>query len=257
MGRCQLYAMRWIDRLGSLLLPAHCLLCRAASESPLDLCAACIRCLPRQPVACPRCALPLPVAAVCGGCLRQPPRQQLAWSAFSYAAPLDQMLARLKYGGELAVARSLGQQLAREPCPLVPGAFDLMIPAPLHPRRLRQRGFNQALELCRPLARQLRVALEPDGLRRERDTAPQAGLAAAGRQRNLRHAFVAPQPLSGASVLLFDDVITTGATMQAMARTAIAAGARRITVACLARTPTPGGYKRSSSKPANTAIPKR
>lgn len=144
------------------------------------------------------------------------------------------MIHRLKYRGDLYLAGQLGRMIAAEP---ITDGVDAIVPLPLHRKRLRQRGFNQALELARPLARRSGLPLLCEAVLRQRDTPSQAGLDPAGRKRNLRGAFRCEQAFSGLSVLVVDDVMTTGATLEELARTLKAAGARRVENRVLARTP--------------------
>ncbi|HEY5791083.1 MAG TPA: ComF family protein, partial [Gammaproteobacteria bacterium] len=145
------------------------------------------------------------------------------------------LVTGLKFHGQLAGARLLGgllaEQLAGDPGPW-PQA---LLPVPLHPRRLRQRGFNQALELARPLARELGLALLPDACVRRRDTAAQSGLERAARRRNVRGAFALPRPLGLHHVALVDDVMTTGQTLEALARVLREDGVEQVEVWCVAR----------------------
>lgn len=202
-------------RVVSGLLPQDCGLCGAPSgDSPL--CGECRRSLPRLPEArCPHCALPAAGGAVCGACLARPPHYDATHAAFRYAFPIDRLIQSFKYGHRLALARYLAAELAA----LGPARADLVIPVPLADDRLAQRGFNQALELARPLARQLGVPLLMDGLRRARNTVPQAGLPWRERAQNMRHAFECTADLAGHRVIVVDDVMTTGATLDELART--------------------------------------
>ncbi len=209
--------------LGRLLLPPRCLLCGAAGDAGLDLCRDCRSALPWQTSACARCALPLPQAApFCGACQRTPPSFDAAWATFAYAPPLDRLLPRFKFHADLAAGALLSQLMREAPPPL---AVDALLPVPLHPGRLRERGFNQALELARPLARGRGVPLRPDLLQRVRATPAQTTLDGAARRRNLREAFVAPGPVP-VRVLLVDDVMTTGTTLAACADALKRAGAQ-------------------------------
>ena len=216
------------------------------TESP-DLCPACLGGLPWLRAACARCARPLPAPApACGLCLRRPPPQASTVAAFLYEAPLDRLLPRLKFHQDLAAGRSLAlamapafaAALADAPPPeaLPPEA---LVPLPLHRSRLRSRGFDQTLELARPLARALDLPLRADLLRRQRATAPQSRLDAAARRRNLRDAFSVDPPRLGrvlpAHVVLFDDVMTTGATVQSAAQALLRAGVKRVDVWVCAR----------------------
>lgn len=181
--------------------------------------------------------MPMAVAAeACGTCLRRPPPQDLTRSAFVYRAPLDRLLPRAKFHGDLASTRLLGRLMA---CELADAERpQALVPVPLHRDRLRRRGYDQALELARPLARALALPLRDDLLRRTRATAPQSRLASPQRRRNLRGAFVVST--SGAlpmHVALVDDVMTTGATVEAAATALRRAGVVRVDVWVCARVP--------------------
>ncbi len=215
------------------LLPQDCLLCAAPSGGEL-LCAACHGELPRLPAAaCPRCALPTSGGETCGRCLRHPPHHDRLLAAFPYAFPVDRMLQQLKYGHQLALAGWFGERLGTIAANL---DADLIVPMPLHPRRLAARGFNQALEIARSLPRHTGAVLAATVCERVRETAPQEGLTLLQRRRNLRHAFACRSDLSGRHVLLVDDVVTTGASIDECARTLRLHGARHITVLTVART---------------------
>lgn len=218
-------------RVVSGLLPQDCGLCGAPSgDSPL--CGECRRGLPRLPeVRCPHCALPVAGGAVCGACLARPPHFDATHAAFRYAFPLDRLIQSFKYGHHLALVDFLAGQLAE----LGTARADFVVPVPLSAERLAQRGFNQALELARPLARALGLPLVFDGLHRVHDTAPQAGLPWKERARNVRHAFECRADLTGRRVLVIDDVMTTGATLDEFARTLKASGASRVENRVLAR----------------------
>jgi ComF family protein len=204
----------------------------------LDLCAACRADLPWNTSACLGCARPLPAGASawrCGACLSHPPAWDLAFSALHYALPVDTLVQQLKFQGRLARARLLGELLAQAlqserhtPWPAA------LIPVPLHPSRLRERGFNQARELALPLARHYAIPLREDIVRRIRPTAPQVGLTAAARARNLRGAFTI-DGVPPAHVALIDDVLTTGSTLTAISLALRAAGSTQIEVWTLAR----------------------
>jgi ComF family protein len=181
--------------------------------------------------------LPLALPALlCGRCQRHPPPWQAAWSPFRYGWPLDRLESRFKFSRELAAGRSLVALWQREVRPIELPA--LIVPVPLHRARLRQRGYNQALELARPLARALGVPLSHDLLLRTHPTAAQSELDAPSRRRNVRGAFVvrpnAPLP---AHVAVLDDVMTTGATLAECARVLRRAGVARVDVWALARAP--------------------
>ncbi|MCX7156844.1 MAG: ComF family protein [Rhodocyclales bacterium] len=214
------------------LLPQDCFLCAAPSGDSL-LCPPCIASLPRLTAEhCPVCALPTPGANICGACLKQAPHFDATQAVFRYEFPLDRLIQSLKYVHRLASADFLGRALAQIASPLRP---DLILPVPLAPARLAERGFNQALEIARPLARALGAPMEISRIHRRRDTAPQASLPWKERTKNIRHAFECEIDLTGKTVLLIDDVMTTGATLDELARTLKAHGAARVENLVLAR----------------------
>lgn len=209
----------------NMLLPRECFLCVAASKELL-LCPACRDSLPRMPSDfCPICALPTPRGAVCGACLTRPPHFDASHAVFRYEFPVDSLIHALKYGHRLASADFLASALLEA----APGTRpDLIIPVPLASNRLAERGFNQAVELARPLARQWRVPLDTRAVTRAIDTLPQASLPWKERAKNIRHAFSCGVDLSGKSVIVVDDVMTTGATLNELAGTLKAYGAGRV-----------------------------
>jgi len=215
------------------VLPQDCHLCGSASGDSL-LCAACTAELPRLPQAlCPRCTLPSPTGEVCGRCQKHPPHFDRMIAAFPYAFPIDRLVQQLKYGHQLALASWLGEQLA-EQCEGIEA--NLIIPMPLHPERMAERGFNQSVEIARPVARRLGKTIAFHACQRTRPTSPQEGLSLLQRRRNLKHAFACPTELTGLDILLVDDVATTGASADECARTLKLHGATTVTVAVVART---------------------
>lgn len=220
------------------LLPTSCLLCGGPAMSAIDLCAACERELPWLGPACPRCALPLPVPAVCGVCQRTPPRFAQCIAAFRYAYPVRELLSRFKFDGDLCAGRALSSCLARR---LDDAYADrrsdfLVVPVPLHASRLRSRGFNQAERIARRAAAELELTVSTRSLRRVRSTPDQKSLDLKARRANLRGAFDAIEIPAG-PVALVDDVLTTGATANAAAAALLARGATEVHLWCLARTP--------------------
>lgn len=229
-----------IGQIVRWLLPPCCLVCGEAAQGQ-DLCAACSAALPRNTPACARCGLPLPlVAPACGACLQHPPPFSLLFAPWRYEAAIAQLVPRFKFHHDLAAGRVLAQRAL----PLVVewggcSGVTRIIPMPLHVTRLGKRGYNQALELARPLAQALELPIDVTTLVRRRATTPQTELDAAARHRNLRGAFAAA-PQSGEVVLLIDDVVTTGATVREAARTLLRAGAAEVRVLAMARAPEPG-----------------
>ena len=220
-------------------LPLRCLLCGAPGSGGRDLCPGCARDLTLNRPACSRCALPLAVAApLCAACLKAPPPFAAAWAPFRYGHPLDLLEARFKFRADLAAGRALSSlqiERVRADAPVLP---DAIVPIPLHHARLRSRGYNQAVELARPLARALGIPLRHDLLLRARATDAQSALDAKARRRNVRGAFALTDGVTlPAHVALFDDVMTTGATLREAALTLRRAGVARVDAWVLARAP--------------------
>lgn len=205
------------------LLPPHCLLCGDPGHAGLALCAGCLAELPRNIHPCVRCAEPLPVTGpdlpelrVCGRCLWRPPPYDAVHVPFRYASPIDWLVRRLKFHGDLAAGRLLGQLLVRE-CGAWSNSVNAIVPVPLHPRRLVERGFNQSAEIARPLARALGVPVRFDALARGGSTVAQMDLPARRRRINVRGVFAPRRPPAG-PVILIDDVVTTASTVREAAR---------------------------------------
>jgi ComF family protein len=223
-------------RLGRALLPPTCVVCGGEGED-LDLCAACRAALPWNRHACRRCALPLAgdgTQAVCGLCRLAPPPLERVQCPLHYAFPVDRLLPRLKFHGDLAAGAVLATVAAWALDPEDPPAA--LVPVPLHAARLRQRGYDQALEIARALSRQCGPPVRADALRRVRATAAQSRLDARARRGNLQDAFsLRPGVRLPAHVALVDDVMTTGATLHACARALREGGVERVDAWCLAR----------------------
>jgi ComF family protein len=213
-------------RITSYLFGGSCFVCRGAARELL--CAQCAAELPRleRPL-CPRCALESPGGAICGRCLTEGPAYDATHAALAYDFPADALVHALKFRGELALAPLLAGLLA----PKVRGKVDHVVAVPLSAERLRRRGYNQAVEIARYLGK-VDIGL----LERTRDAPPQIELPYAERQRNVRGAFRCTRMLIGARVAVVDDVMTTGATLDEMARTLKAAGAAHVENWVVART---------------------
>ncbi|MDR2364270.1 MAG: ComF family protein [Zoogloeaceae bacterium] len=216
------------------LLPPLCLLCGApCAADDATLCAQCRGDLPAPPAAhCPHCLLETAYGEPCGACLAHPPHFDRAFTLYRYDFPINRLVQDLKYHARFALARRWGEQLAETSADF---PADCVVPLPLHPERLRERGYNQALEIARHCARVRRLPLDAASLTKCRATPPQASLSLKARQRNLKGAFVSCRDFSGQRVLLIDDVLTTGATANEAARVLKLHGAARVAVATVAR----------------------
>lgn len=227
-----------IRPLFNRIVPPACLLCGARSTR--SLCPGCLAGLPwhRQPQ-CPQCALPTPDGQLCGACLQHPPAFDRTHAALAYAFPLDRMIPRLKYHGQLAIAPVLGACLA-EAAAAAPRP-DRLLAMPLHAKRIRERGFNHATEIARTVASRLGLPLDLESARRIRDTPPQMGLKHDARRRNVRGAFMCSGGVLGQRVALIDDVMTTGTSLDELATALKQAGAVEVSCWVVARTLPPHG----------------
>jgi ComF family protein len=244
--RLHLWPHRWSLLLSRLLLPSSCALCGAVGNDVV-----CEPCRAdyagHRRARCPCCANPVDqpagsVATLCGSCLAGQPSFDATVAAVDYAAPLDQLVLQLKFGGRLALAPWFARML-RDAVLATPGFRlpDVLCPVPLGPGRLAERGFNQALEIARPLANALGVPLQPRLATRLRETRAQSGVAPIERRENIRGAFeVAPGMLElvdGRHVGVVDDVMTSGHTLDELAVVFRQAGAARVSNLVFARTP--------------------
>ncbi len=235
------------DLLRLLIRERRCAACHEpfVPEAGEALCGRCRELLrPRTGGYCPLCGelapWPLLPPAPCGHCLQKPP----PWKGFVFYGAHDgllrRLLIRLKFGHEPGLGRVLGAlTLGRVPDGLT---ADVVVPVPLSGERLRRRGYNQALELAKPIVgglggRERRVRLRPELLRRIRPGVPQTGLSRVARRGNLAEAFAAVPEVAGLKVVLVDDVLTTGATLEAASRALLRAGAAEVFAVVCGRTP--------------------
>ena len=224
-----------LDPLFGALFGGTCFLCRGAARGLL--CAPCDADLPRlSGPLCPRCALASANAAPCGRCLARAPHYDATVAALGYGFPADVLLQALKFQGELALAKVLGGLLAQAVAAAEPRRIDAIIPVPLSAARIAERGYNQANEIARVVARATRARLDTSLCERVRDTPAQVGLPLAEREANVRGSFHCPRMLGGMSIAVVDDVMTTGATLDEAARTLKAAGAASVVNWVVART---------------------
>ncbi len=232
----------WLKGAQDLLFPPFCLVCSAAStDSAQSLCSDCLQTvlLINSPL-CSLCGCEMPESAggdhLCGPCLRKKPPYTAARGIVHYQEPVAALLHCLKYRGDTSVLPAL-QQIIALAAPVTVDDEERIIPVPLHTRRLRQRGFNQAVLLAQLFFPEKKDTILVDSLHRSRHTLPQTGLSGIARRKNMRKAFVVrdAEKLRGRKIILVDDVYTTGTTVAECSRVLFAAGAREVHVLTLAR----------------------
>ena len=231
---------KWLKNIHSVFFPSTCLVCGAPGMPSWDLCEPCYRSLPRNTMACSVCAIPLNSATevVCGHCLQEPPPYHRCIAGWRYEPPLDYFVLRLKFNKDLVFARLMAYLLAdhllefygsQAPKP------EVIIPVPLHARRLRQRGFNQAVEIARVISRKLEIPMDIGASSRPKMTLPQAELDADERRKNIKNAFDYNAVTPYQRIAIVDDVMTTGHTVHELAKTIQKSGAKTIDVWVCAR----------------------
>lgn len=215
------------------LLPKNCLLCLAPCEG--DLCFACQESLPRLPSNhCPLCLLPMMNSRICGHCLTHNPAWTRAIAALQYTFPVDALIRSLKYQENLSLAPVLANLLTAKlnhfPLP------DFIIPVPLHPAKLQERGFNQTIEIGRHVSKHIRAPMLPQACVRAKDTLSQTELSWKKRRGNMQNAFKCITRFEQKHVALLDDVMTSGATLNELAKSVRQQGASEVSVWVIART---------------------
>ena len=230
-----------LEHMGAALRPTGlCELCALPSRQ--TLCEPCMgQYLSGAEPRCSHCGLALPAGDfICGACLRSPPPYIQTLTLGDYGVPIDRLIQRLKFGNEPAIGRWLGKLLAARWQAAGHPRPGLVLPIPLSSVRLQQRGYNQAWEMARSFARELRVTARSDALVRVREMLPQSSLPLALRTKNVRGVFAAPGPCKAQDVVLIDDVMTTGSTLGEAASVLLRAGAAAVRVAVALRTPPSG-----------------
>jgi len=224
------------------LISKQCLLCLSPTNNKHLLCAGCEKDLPENTYHCIICAIPFTTSQsnalelVCGKCQKHPPNYTTSVIPHIYAAPLKQLITQLKFHGNLSYAPLLAQNFINSITRRKDKLPECIIPVPLHTQRLHERGFNQAIELARIIANQLNIPLNYSFCQREKSTPFQSGLSAKQRMQNLKNAFSITKQHSYKHVAIFDDVVTTGTTVNELARKLKQSGVEIIEVWAIART---------------------
>ncbi len=214
------------------LLLQNCFLCGVDSNQLL--CVACLADLPYQTIRCERCAKPLALAGLCNECQQKLPLYTNVQAVFSYIYPIDKLISVAKFKENLAILDLLGNLMVKylqfEPRP------DVMIPIPLHPKRLRQRGYNQSVELAKCIRKYTGIPLDYNSCQRIKNTRPQVGLSVSQRKINIQNVFKIEKIASNwKHIVLIDDVMTTGSTVEALTKEYLQVGIQRVDVWCCAR----------------------
>lgn len=227
-------------------LAQHCLLCANHQGGKFGVCNGCIEQLPwYKAPQCTVCGL-VSQHSICGACLSAPPSIDQTHAVFTYDYPLNHLLQQFKYQQALSISRLFAHVLQQKivhnktSSAMVNGTsqprIDLIIPMPMHPARLKQRGFNQAHEIAKPVAKVLKIPLNVLTCQRVKLTPPQASLPLKERITSIRGAFKCKQDLQGLNIAIIDDVMTTGASLNELAKTLKQAGAMRVECWVIART---------------------
>ena len=216
------------------LLPVSCALCQDPTHSHLPVCRPCLDDFPTIHHCCNCCALPLGKDETCGDCQKKPPEFDQVHTLFHYHVPVTNLIQQLKYNDRLEFACLFGELLG-ETINKSLDLPDLLIPVPLHAGRLRQRGYNQSWEIAKAVHRKTGIRCSRTTCKRSRKTELQTGLSAADRKRNLRQAFSVSRDVMDSHICIVDDVMTTGSTLNEMARSLKRAGARKVSGLVVAR----------------------
>jgi ComF family protein len=229
---------KWLKIIHKSFYPPICLICGSPGHRELDLCGICSASLPYNRICCKICGVSLPIGAaadLCGKCALKKPNYDSTRAMFVYAEPVRYLIRSLKFRANYSCARLLGLLMADHLRSIDAPVPELIIPVPLHRNRLQQRGFNQSIELARPLSKIFRIPMPLDLCIRRRDTAPQYGLISRERQKNIRNAFTVSRRIEKSHVAILDDVITTGCTVNELARILRRCGVEMIDVWSIAR----------------------
>lgn len=234
-----------IKNISFFLFPGCCVLCGSESDRVIDLCYHCESDLPHNNQCCIRCSIPLinndQSGTLCGECIAHPPIFDQCLAPLRYEFPVSALISRYKYQGHFCsgavLADILLTKLFKDQIRDQNKKPDLIVPVPLHRQRQFFRGFNQSQWLAQYLSRELNVPVDAYLLKRCRKTPPQQGLKRKQRQKNLKGAFQVNRPIEGKHIALVDDVVTTGSTVSELAQLLKKAGATKVEIWCLARTP--------------------
>lgn len=241
--------MELAQKLLSSLFPSRCILCQQtvagqAVNEHIEVCPDCLRALPYNNCCCMRCALPLAeeigANILCGRCIKKMPAFDYSHSLFRYEDDIIKLIHQLKFAEKITYARSIGEMLLTKlqaEIQTTKEAPECLLPVPLHKTRLRQRGFNQSIEIARVLAKKLEIPIVHDVVIRQRSTESQTRLNVKQRKKNIKGAFSVVRKINYKHVLIIDDVVTTGSTVNELAKVLKQNKVKRVGVLSIARAP--------------------
>ncbi len=236
--------MELAQKLLSNLFPSRCILCQQTVSGSFEICPDCFNTLPHNEHCCVRCALPLAEGIsgelLCGRCIQKTPAFDYVYSPFRYEDDIINLVHQLKFGEKISYARTIGEMLLTKfqgDLLSKQGKPECLMPVSLHDARMRQRGFNQSIEVARVLAKKIEIPIEYDAVIRQRSTSPQTGLNAQQRRKNIKGAFSLAREIKYRHVLIIDDVVTTGSTVNELARVLKKNKVERVGVLSIARAP--------------------
>lgn len=228
----------WIKYIQMQLFSSSCIVCGGPDPASHSLCGGCQKELPWVKQACRCCGQHLEAersGLLCGRCLQAPPAYDRTIALFEHEEPIRTLMHALKFNHRLLVAQLLGNLLVERVLSLEDALPDLIIPVPLHYQRLKERGFNQSIEIARPIVKRLGIPMLREGVVRSKATEEQSHLGAKQRRQNVRGAFQLQSRLAEKKVVIVDDVMTTGSTVNELARVLKQAGVTEVQVWVCAR----------------------
>ncbi len=227
-----------VTAIWNAFLPERCVVCHRVNYDGYagSCCGNCHDLLAWTRNACKICGIWLHHPGTCGNCQAQQPAYDSSYIPLAYVSPVSDHIQQLKYQQKLHYARSLADWLIGYLDTVLTDVPEILIPMPLHRSRLSQRGFNQAVEICRPISQHLKVGMDLSTLIRIRDTEHQTSLNEAARIKNMRNAFYCTVPIKFRHVGLIDDVVTSGSTVQSAAKALKQNGVEKVSIFAVART---------------------
>lgn len=231
--------MNAVKYLLNLIIPIRCLACQRPSKQKKPLCKACETQMPILKNICRHCAAKLPEDApkqMCGQCIKQPPFFTKTIALFCYEDIIVKLITGLKFHQELNVAKLLSHLFCEHIINEKVTVPDIIMPVPLHKKRLKERGYNQAVEIAKPIAKKFNIPLLINACVRIRYTKPQIEMPSELRKQNIKNAFEIKKSIAGLSIAIIDDVMTTGNTVNELSKMLMKSGAKQVEIWCIART---------------------